>query len=122
MAIESKEISKPSETKQDSPFKMEPSAITGVFAGYELCPGCKWNGICVIWSLGYFADMDISTKSPSLSRRHRRPHKTKVVDLPDEGMRFPLKSECDTAKFTLEGIRRNIPPSALDLPHPQRHG
>ena len=51
MAIESKEISKPSETKQDSPFKMEPSAITGVFAGYELCPGCKWNGICMFLPL-----------------------------------------------------------------------
>ena len=37
----SKVIFKPSETKQDSPSKMEPTAITGVFAGFELALGCK---------------------------------------------------------------------------------
>ena len=36
-----KVIFKPSETKQDSPSKMEPTAITGVFAEFELALGCK---------------------------------------------------------------------------------
>ena len=45
-------------------------------------------------------------------------HMTKVVDLLDNGMRFPLKSEYDRVNFTLEGIRRNIQSSALDLPSP----
>ena len=41
MPIRSTVILKPSETKQDSPSKMEPTAITGVFAGFELALGCK---------------------------------------------------------------------------------
>ena len=66
-----------------------------------------------------FADMDLSTKSPSLPRWHCRPHNTKVFELLEEGMGFPLKSEYDRANFMLEGIRRNIPPSALGLPFPE---
>ena len=50
----SKVIFKPSETKQGSPSKMEPAAVTGIFAGYGLAPGCKWNGIYMVWSLDYF--------------------------------------------------------------------
>ena len=38
------------------------------------------------------------------------------MELPDEGICFPLKSEYDRVKFTLEGVRRNIPSSALELP------
>ena len=34
-------IFKPSEAKSDSTSKMEPTSITGVFAGYELASGCR---------------------------------------------------------------------------------
>ena len=95
---------------------MESAAITGMFAGYELAPGCNWNGISMVRLLADFAEMDLSTKGSSLSRRYRRPHLTKVVELPDEGFCFPLKSEYDRVNFTLEGVRRNIPSSALALP------
>ena len=88
--IGSKVIFKPSAAKQDSPSKMEPAAITGIFAGYELTPGCKWSGMYMVWSLEDFAEMDLSTKSSSLSRRYRRPHEIKVVDLPDEVICFPF--------------------------------
>ena len=70
---------------------MEPTSLTGVFAGYEMAPGCKWSGIYMVWTLEEFADMDLSTKSSVLSRRSRRPHKSKVVDLPDEGICFSLE-------------------------------
>ena len=60
--------------------------------------------------------MDLATQSPSRSRGHRRPHNTKVAELPDEGISFPLKSEYDRINFMLEGIRRNMLLSALDLP------
>ena len=70
----------------------------------------------MVWTLEEFAGMDLSTKSSILSRRSRRPHKTKVVNMPDEGIRFPLKSEYDRANNTLEGIRQSTPPSALELP------
>ena len=116
--IGSKVIFKPSETKQDSPSKMEPAPITGICAGYELAPGCKWNGIYMVWLLEDFAEMELSTKSSSLTRRYRRPRKTKLVALPDEGICFPLKSEYARVNFTLEGVGRNLPSSALELPLP----
>ena len=46
----------------------------------------------------------------------RRPHKNKVVELPDGGITFPLKYEYDRANHSLEGVRRARPMSALDLP------
>ena len=79
---------------------MELSAITGLFVGYELNLGCPWRGIYMVWSLDDFVDIDLSSKSSALSRRMRRPHKTKVVELPDVGMSFPLKSEYDRANHT----------------------
>ena len=60
--------------------------------------------------------MDLSTKRYTLSRRSRRPHKTKVVDLPQKGICFPLRSEYDRVNYTLEGFRQSTPPSALELP------
>ena len=64
-----KVIFKPAETKQEGTSKMEPSAITGILAGYELFPGCKWIGIYMVGPLKDFADFDLSTKSPLLSRK-----------------------------------------------------
>ena len=48
----------------------------------------------------------------------RRPHKTKIVELLDGGVVFPLKSDYDRSNFTLEGIRRARPPSILESPVP----
>jgi hypothetical protein len=50
-----------------------------------------------------------------LARKQRQPHKTKVVELPDEGIRFPLKSEYDRVNFFFEGLRQTSPPSLLEL-------
>ena len=49
--IGAKVFVKPSETKGDSTSKMEPTSITGVFAGYELYSGGRWSGIYVVWTL-----------------------------------------------------------------------
>ena len=57
-----------------------------------------------------------STKSSSLSRRKRRLHTTKAVELHDEGILFPLKSEYHSVDYALEGIRQSTSPSALDIP------
>ena len=70
----------------------------------------------MVWTLYEFADVDLSTKSSSLSSHSRRPHKTKGVSLPDGGICFPLKSEYDRVNYTLEGMRQSTPPSALELP------
>ncbi|MFM7989628.1 MAG: hypothetical protein ACKPKO_60975, partial [Candidatus Fonsibacter sp.] len=87
------------------------------FSGYELSIGYLWSGIYIVWSLEEFAAMDLSTHSSSSpSRRMRKPHQVKVVDLPDEGIKCPLKSEYDCANYTLEGIRQSTLPSSRALP------
>ena len=75
--IGAKVIFKPAETKQEGTSKMEPSAITGIYAGYELNPGCRWSGIYMVWSLDDFVDIGLLTKGSTLSRKMRRPHKNR---------------------------------------------
>ena len=110
-----KVIFKPAETKQDSAANMEPTSMTGVFAGYKMAPGCRWAGIYTFWTFEDCAEIDLSTKSLILSRRSRRPHKTKVVERLDEGICFPLKSEYDRVNYTLKCLRQSTPPTALEL-------
>ena len=43
-------IFQPVETKKDSTSKLEPTSMTGVFAGYDMAPGCRWNGIYMVWT------------------------------------------------------------------------
>ena len=95
---------------------MEPTSMTGVFAGYELASGYRWSGIYMVWSLDEFIHIDLSVKESGLSRRQRKPHKIKAIDLPDEGIVFPLKSEYDRINHSLEGLREQRDASALDLP------
>ena len=57
--IGAKVILKPAETKQDGTSKMEPTSLTGIFAGYEMAPGCKWSGVCMVWTLAAFADINL---------------------------------------------------------------
>ena len=49
----------------------------------------------MVWTLEEYADEDLSTKSSVVSRRSRRPPRTKVVHLRDEGICVALKSEYD---------------------------
>ena len=112
-----KAIIKPSETKGDSTSKMEPTSMAGVFAGYELSSGCRWSGIYMVWSLEEFVDIDLSSKSSLLARNQRKPHKTKAIEMPKEGIVFPLKSEYEIANSLLEGLRQTSPPSLWELPH-----
>ena len=86
--IGAKVFIKPSETKGDSTSKMEPTSITCVFAGYELSSGCRWSGIYMVWSLEEFIDIDFSSKSSLLARMQRKPHKTKAIELLEEGFVF----------------------------------
>ena len=39
-----------------------------------------------------------------------------MLDIIDEGISFPLKLKYDRVNYTIEGVRQNIPPSALDIP------
>ncbi|MFM7985196.1 MAG: hypothetical protein ACKPKO_38350, partial [Candidatus Fonsibacter sp.] len=49
-----KVVFKPSDTKSDSTTKVEPTSLTGVFAGYELASGYRSGGaafmLCGRWT------------------------------------------------------------------------
>ena len=70
----------------------------------------------MVWSLEEFADIDLSSKRSLLARKQRQPHKTKAIDMLEECICSPLKSEYDYANSTLEGLRQTSPPSLLELP------
>ncbi|MFM7986429.1 MAG: hypothetical protein ACKPKO_44665, partial [Candidatus Fonsibacter sp.] len=59
--------------------------------------------------------LNLSIKESGLSRRQRKPHKIKAIDLLDEGIVFPLKSEYDRINPSFEGVREHRDVSALDL-------
>ena len=68
------------------------------------------------WSLEEFVYIDLSSKSCMLTRKQRKPHKTMAVQMIEEGICFPFKSEYDRVNFSLEGRRQTSPPSLLELP------
>ena len=70
----------------------------------------------MVWSLDEFIQTDLSVKESGLSRRQRKPHKIKAIDLLAEGIVFPPKSEYDRINHSLEGVREHRDISALELP------
>ncbi|MFM7986430.1 MAG: hypothetical protein ACKPKO_44670, partial [Candidatus Fonsibacter sp.] len=51
-------VFKPSDSKSYSTAKMEPTSLTGVFAGYELASGYRWSGIYMVWTLDEFIHVE----------------------------------------------------------------
>ena len=103
-----KVICKPSPTKHKEVHKMEARTITGILCGYVLHPGYTWHGEYCVWDLNEFTMVDLSIKAlphRNLAKALSHPHITKRVELPEEGIVFPLKAEYDRVNFTLEGMR-----------------
>ena len=98
-----KVIFRPADTKSISKTKFEEPTVTGVFAGYELTPGYNWSGTFLVWALDDFAGEDLSTDAYINSPQVRHPHRIKRLELPADGVSFPLKAEYDRKNHTLEG-------------------
>jgi len=99
-----KVIFKPAETKDVGRSKFEPTSRIGVFAGYELAPGYTWSGTYLIWYLSDFAGADLSADMKLKDIKFQRPHRTRVVEVPEEGYVFPLLTEYKRKNETLEGL------------------
>ena len=82
--------------------KADPRLQWGVFVGYRLAPGGKWNGEYLVYDLDDFRNMDFRFDAdPTDFPLH--PHVTKVVRLDPAGPVFPLRSSYDKANLTLDG-------------------
>ena len=112
---------KPAPTKSE-PSKAAPRLSYGVFLGYRILPGCKWNGQYLVGDLDDFVGRTLA-ENEDRSKWHRfTPHITAMVALPHSGIAFPLKARYNKSNFTLEGRETDEkmapvdPPLSLDVP------
>ena len=58
---------------------MEPISTTRVFVGYEMAPGCEWNGMYMVRTLEESADVDLSNEEFDLVPQVAAPSQHKGV-------------------------------------------
>ena len=75
----------------------------GVFWGYVIHPGQKWNGEYRVADLSDYTGKSLHASEPSTSF-NIVPHTTKSVRLTRHGVVFPLKGRYDRDNITLDGI------------------
>ena len=85
---------KPSPTR-DSTLKFGAKGHLGVFAGYSLTPGYQWSGDYLVWELTAFRGADLRDSATRLHQRMAAPRVTKVVELAENKVTFPLKERYD---------------------------
>ena len=98
--------SKPAPTKY-SVDKACARARYGMFLGYRLSPGCRWNGEYLVGDLSDFVDLDLCEDASARGVQIYE-HVTKVVQLPKGGYVFPLKKRYDHLSSTLEELRHRF--------------
>jgi hypothetical protein len=94
--------------------KANARASFGIFLGYRLAPGCRWNGEYLVADVTDFINLDL-LEAASGHGIVIHEHITKVVRLPKEGYVFPLKQRYDFINTTVDGLRHvHVEPG--DLP------
>ena len=94
---------KPAPTKY-LPSKAAPRMSYGVFLGYRLAPGGRWNGEYIVVDLEDFAGQDLSINADPAKWYDFHPHITKVVKIGHRRLEFPCKAKYDRVNLTLDGI------------------
>ena len=116
-----KVIFRPPSTIDVAKTKFDPPTLSGIFAGDEVTPGYSWSGIYRVWLLSDFVGYSLARNSPAHNHaRLREPPKTTTLELPPEGLVFPLKAEYDHKNDTLAGLQEsrleNADASIFDTP------
>ena len=93
---------KPAPTKYDI-SKAAPRMNFGVFLGYRLHPGGKWNGEYYVADLDDFAGKSLHEAASHFEWPAFKPHVTKNARLPKEGVFYPLKKRYQRDNCTPEG-------------------
>ena len=83
---------------------MEPRSRTGVFAGYSLKSGYKWDGYYLVWDLKDFVGKDLHAQADCSRHRGTTLHRVKGLIIPTDGVVFPLKDEYVRQNDTLAGV------------------
>ena len=82
--------------------KAVPSMSYGIFLGYRLAPGGRWNGQYLVADIYDFIGMNLSAYAPE-TKCWLYPHVTEQVTLTKKGCVFPLKPKYDQISLTLDG-------------------
>jgi hypothetical protein len=82
--------------------KAAPAMSYGIFMGYRLAPGSRWNKQYIILDLDDFIGQSLHIDTPG-SEYRVYPHLTEQIRLGKRGVCYPLKDVYDRANLTLEG-------------------
>ena len=97
---------KPSSTQREN-SAAEPALSFGIFLGYRIAPGGKWNKEYLIADLDSFCGKDLSANADRGQFWWGSWHIVKQVKLSDKGIHFPLKERYDWFNTTLEGKEKH---------------
>ena len=85
----------------------------GIFMGYRIAPGGRWNGEYLCMDIDEFVgkSLDVEAHHSTFSKQGPstgRCHVTKKIALSDKGIHFPLKERYDWYNTTLEGREKHF--------------
>ena len=93
------------ETRQDErPASWAPQFATGVFAGYELNAGGKWNKLYKVWNLTDFDGVDLHVDAHPSCNKLANPNIVRTIEHTDDAWFFPLQAAYQRRNRTYEGL------------------
>eukprot|EP00969_Alexandrium_andersonii_P048985 2148661-Alexandrium_andersonii.AAC.1 len=83
---------------------MGPRGVPGVFAGYSMKDGYRWGGHYLVWELRKFVGKDLRVDARYADFQYLTAHRVQAVEIPDDGLSFPLLEEYTRVNETLAGL------------------
>ena len=83
--------------------KMDPDAIPGIFAGYEVTTGLGWSNKYLVWALEDFVEQNLAYDADRPIMKLLTPHVTEKIEIVG-GIEFPLKQKYEKLNTTLEWL------------------
>ena len=82
---------------------MDPDAIPGIFAGYEVTTGLGWSNKYLVWALEDFVEQNLAYDADRPIMKLLTPHVTEKIEVVGE-IEFPPKKKYERLNTTLEGL------------------
>ena len=83
--------------------KLDPDAIPGIFAGYEVTTGLGWSNKYLVWALEDFVEQNLAYDADRPIMKLLSPHVTEKVEVVGD-IEFPLKGKYENLNTTLDGL------------------
>ena len=83
--------------------KLDPDAIPGIFAGYEVTTGLGWSNKYLVWALEDFVEQNLAYDADRPIMKLLSPHVTEKVEVVGD-IEFPFKGKYENLNTTLDGL------------------